>query len=73
MEIVNHDATSATVISADDIPPSSFEFVMLDLTGLSVEEAFVLGMAHDLYNNRGIPVPLPAQTHTFADLETEVI
>lgn len=73
IELIDHNATSATFITAEDIPPVSFEFVQIDLTDKTPQEAFLLGMAHSLYHNRGIPIPIPAPVATTSDLETEVI
>jgi predicted flavoprotein YhiN len=47
---------SSSAVVRDDIGESKIDFLPLDLGGLSVKEAFVLGMAYSLLKNRGLPI-----------------
>lgn len=58
-------SNSITVRSA--VGESTFNYAPLDLGGLSVKEAFALGMAYCLLENRGMPIPQVPTTETTID------
>lgn len=66
LKVISIQSTSATV--RGDLGDSKIGFAPLDLGGLSVKEAFVLGMAYSLFENRGLPIAdVPAPTATTID------
>jgi hypothetical protein len=66
LKVVSIQSTSATV--RGDLGESKINFAPLDLGGLSVKEAFVLGMAYALIENSGLPpADIPSPTTTAID------
>jgi len=59
IKIIAIGSSSAVVENGN--APVTIEFRPLDLGGVSVKQAFILGMAYDLLENRGMALPpLPA-------------
>lgn len=57
IKIISIGSSSAVVENGN--MPVTMEFRPLDLGGLSVKQAFVLGMAYSLLENCGNPIPQP--------------
>lgn len=60
--IIEKNADGALVDPGMDHPPLQVNFIPLDVSELSPEDAFIVGMSYSLVHNRGIPVtqPLPS-------------